>query len=53
MVISAVTVCISMWLSLNKIVVFNFSLLDKLILTMVYIQPADVSLDLLVTVCEQ
>lgn len=52
MVISAVIVWISMWLSLNKSVVFNFFLPEKLILTMVYIQSHDVSLDLLVTICE-
>lgn len=53
MVVSAVTVWISVWLSLNKNAVFNFFLLDEPILTTVYIQPADVSLDLLVTMCEQ
>ena len=43
-IISAVTVWISMWLSLKKIVVFNVFLLDKLILHIkVYIQPSDVS----------
>lgn len=52
-VVSAVTIWISVWLSLNKNVVFNFFLLDKPILTVVYIQPTDVSLDHLVTMCEQ
>lgn len=45
MVISAAPIWISMWLSLNNTVVIYFFLLNKLILTMVYTQPADVSLD--------
>lgn len=54
MLISAVTVWISMWLSLNNIVVFNFFLFDKPILTMVYKKKKKkgfwcVSLDLVVT----
>lgn len=52
MVISAVTVWIPMWLSLDKIFVFNFSLLDKPMLKLVYTRPPDVSLDLVVTMCE-
>ena len=50
-VISVVTVWISMCFSLNKIVVFNVFLLNKLKLQMVYVHPADAFL--LVTMCEQ
>lgn len=45
------TVWISMWFSLNKIVVLSVFLLNKLILKMVYIHPADAFL--LVTMSEQ